>query len=302
MALLITGSIGIDTVTTPHGRATDVLGGCASYSAYAAAWFTPVRLVGVVGEDFPAEFRAILDEREIDLRGVEVRRGSHTFRWVARFEGDMNVAETLPETKLNVLAEEAPRVPATFADSRTVFLANTHPTLQRELLSQLRGPQLVVCDTMNLWIETQRESLLETLRLTTGAIINDGEARQLTGKVNLIEAGEAVLTLGPRFVIIKKGEHGALLVTPDGADALPAFPAKVVRDPTGAGDSFGGAVMGYLHAQGRADRDTLRRAIVRGTVTASFTIEDFSLARLRRLSRAEFDQRVEQYVRMLRIE
>ncbi len=301
MSLLVTGSIGIDTVSTPHGEADGVLGGTAVYFSFAASHYVPVRLVAVVGDDFPDEFRRVLESRDIELTGLEVRRGSKTFRWTGRFVGDMNEAETV-DVQLNVLAEDAPTVPAAFADSDTVFLANTHPTSQRKVLAQLVSVKLAVCDSMNLWIENERESLLETLRLVTGVIINDGEARQLTGQINLIQAGEAVLDLGPEFAMIKKGEHGVLLLTADGPFALPAYPAKVVRDPTGAGDSFAGGVMGYLALQGKHDTDTLRRAMVRGTIAASFAIEDFSLRRVKELKRDEIDRRVDQFVNMLRLD
>jgi sugar/nucleoside kinase (ribokinase family) len=301
VSLLVTGSIGIDTVTTPYGRVENVLGGCAVYFSFAASEYVPVRLVSVAGEDLPAEFRRMLESRNIDLTGLEIRKGSKTFRWEGRFEGDMNEAQTVA-VDVNVLAERAPRVPPELADSSHVFLAVTHPTQQRELLSQIHSPDLVVCDTINLWITNERDSLLETLRLVNGVIINDAEARQLTHRVNLIEAGEAILELGPAFTMIKKGEHGALLVSHDGAYAIPAYPSKAVRDPTGAGDSFAGGVMGYLTEQGRHDTDALRRAMVRGTVAASFTIEDFSITRLRDLTRLEVDQRVDAFLNMLRLE
>ncbi len=301
MSLLVTGSIGIDTVATPHGQAENVLGGTAVYFSFAALHYVPVRLVAVVGDDFPAEFRQVLDSKNIDLAGLETRRGSKTFRWTGRYEGDMNAAETA-SVDLNVLSERGPKVPPSFADSKTVFLANTHPTLQRELLAQLTAPELTVCDSMNLWIENERDSLIKTLRLVTGVIVNDAEARQLTERMNLIEAGEAILDLGPRFVIIKKGEHGALLVTGDGAFAMPAHPTKNVRDPTGAGDSFAGGVMGYLAKEGRHDTDALRRAMVRGTVAASFTIEDFSLRRVATLTQTDLSGRIDAFVNMLRVE
>lgn len=301
MTLLVTGSIGIDTVESPHGRVESVIGGTAVYFSYAALHYAPVRLVGVVGEDFPPEFRTLLEHRDIDLAGLEVRKGSKTFRWHGRYQGDMNVATTV-RVELNVLAERGPKVPEAFADSETVFLANTHPDLQRELLSQLRGPRLVVCDTMNLWIENERDSLLETLGMVHGVIINDGEARQLTNKVNLIEAAEVVLDMGPKFMVIKKGEHGAMLVTRDGVVGLPAYPTKDVRDPTGAGDSFAGGFLGYLAAQGELDTTALRRALVRGTVAASFAIEDFSLRRVEGLSRSEVEERVERFVAMQRFD
>ena len=301
MSLLVTGSIGIDTVESPYGRVESVLGGSAVYFSFAAGVYGPVRLVGVVGEDFPDEFRQVLESGPIDLAGLEVRKGSKTFRWSGKYLSDINERETLA-VDLNVLAEEGPKVPPSFADSETVFLANTHPTLQRSLLSQLAGPKIVVADTMNLWIDNERESLLQTLKLVTGVIINDAEARDLTGRRNLVEAGEAVLNLGPEFAIIKKGEHGALLVTADGVTAIPAFPTKDVRDPTGAGDSFAGGVLGYLNAEGECGTPTLRRAMVRGTVAASFAIEDFSLGRVLTLTREEIDERVAQFIAMLRIE
>jgi sugar/nucleoside kinase (ribokinase family) len=301
MSLLVTGSVGIDTVTSPHGHVEGVLGGSAVYFALAASFHVPVRLVAVVGEDFPDHFRRMFDGRDVDLAGLEVRAGSRTFRWTGRFTGDMNQAETV-DVQLNVLAERGPTLPASFADSETVFLANTHPSLQEDLLSQLRAPRTVVCDTMNLWIANEREALLRTLRRVTGVILNDAEARQLTGQVNLIEAGESILAMGPTFVIIKKGEHGAMLLTAEGPTVIPAYPTKEVKDPTGAGDSFAGGVLGCLAARGGCDRETLRQAMVYGTVAASFAIEDFSLRRMQALTRREMDQRAEAFKRMLRLE
>lgn len=301
MSLLVTGSIGIDTVTTPYGHVDEAPGGTAVYCAFAATQYVPVRLVAVAGEDFPEDFRRILASREIDLTGLEVRAGSKTFRWTGRFVGDMNEAETI-DVHLNVLAEQAPKVPSTFADSDTVFLGATHPTLQRNLLAHLTSPKLVLCDTKDFWITAERDSLLETFRLVTGAVINDGEARQLTEKTNLIAAGEAILDLGPKFTMIKKGEHGSLLVTADGAFALPAYPTKLVRDPTGAGDSFAGGVLGLLAERGNHDTESLRRAMLHGTVAASFAIEDFSLRRVRNLIRAEVNQRVDRFASMLRFD
>lgn len=301
MSLLVTGSIGIDTVSSPHGKAEAVLGGSAVYFSFAATQYAPVRLVGVVGDDFPDAFRKTLGTRNIDLAGLETRTGSKTFRWTGKFEGDMNEAETV-DVDLNVLAERGPTVPDAFADTDVVFLANTHPTLQRELLSQVRSPRLVVCDTMNLWITTERDSLVETFKVVNGVVINDAESRQLSGKTNLIEAGEWILDLGPKFVILKKGEHGSLLVTREGPSAIPAFPMKNVKDPTGAGDSFAGGTLGYLCEQGNSEPHTLRNALVRGTVAASFTIEDFSLGRVKDLTRAEVDSRIQAFKSMLRFE
>jgi sugar/nucleoside kinase (ribokinase family) len=301
MSLLVTGSIGIDTVTTPHGTADSVLGGSAIYFSFAAGFFTTVRLVGVVGEDFPDAFRQMLVQREIDIRGLETRVGSETFRWTGAYEGDMNEAQTR-DVALNVLAEAGPKVPAEFADSKVVFLANTHPALQRELLAQVTKPSFVVCDTMNLWIENERDELLKTLRAVDGVIINDAEAKQLTGKVNLVEVGEALLELGPRIAVVKKGEHGAMLVTRDSITTIPAFPTKQVCDPTGAGDSFAGGMLGYLTSVDDYSTASLRRAVARGTVASSFTIEGFSLDRILQISRDDIDKRVEQFVSMLRID
>jgi len=301
MSLLVTGSIGIDTVATPHGTADDVLGGTGVYFSFAATYYTPVRLVGVVGEDFPEAFRQILQTRAIDLAGLEVRKGSKTFRWTGKYIGAMNEAETVG-VQLNVLGEQPPHVPPQFTDSEVVFLANTHPASQRAILAKVRSPKLTVCDTMNLWIANERDELLKMLRAVDGVIINDGEARQLAGRQNLIDAAEHLLGLGPRFAVIKKGEHGALLMTSDGATAIPAYPTRDVKDPTGAGDSFAGGMMGYLAAVGDYGTAALRRALVRGTIAASFTIEGFSLDRVMTVTRADVDERVRRFLDMLRIE
>ncbi|NOT00498.1 MAG: sugar kinase [Phycisphaerales bacterium] len=301
MSLLVTGSIAFDSVKTPHGSVTDVLGGSAVYFALAAAHYAPVRLVGVVGEDFPDSFRRVLDHPNIDMAGLEVRRGSKTFRWSGSYDGDMNEARTL-DVHLNVLAEDAPRVPAAFADSRFVFLANTHPALQRALLGQVKSAELSVCDTRNLWIENEHDELIKTLAMVHGVIINDEEARMLSGQVNLIRAGEALLKMGPRFAVVKKGEHGALLVTREGVAPIPAYPTREVKDPTGAGDSFAGGLLGYLASVGVVDAMTLRRAVARGAVAASFAIESFSMDRLKAVSRQELDQRTREFTGMLRIE
>ncbi|MCP4250102.1 MAG: sugar kinase [bacterium] len=301
MSLLVTGTVGIDTVITPQGRAPDVLGGSATYFSFAAALFGRVRLVAVVGDDFPPAFRDVLASADIDLAGLETRTGSKTFRWTGQYAADMNQRDTL-DLQLNVVSETPPGVPAEFADSAVVFLANTHPSLQQELLEQVKSPRLAVCDTMDCWIENEGAELRKTLAAVDGVIINDGEAVQLTGQTNLITAGRALLDLGPTFAVIKKGAHGAMLVTADSVTTIPAFPTADVRDPTGAGDSFAGGMLGYLDGCGQNDTAALRRALVRGTVAASFTIEDYSLNRLRTVTSADVDRRVEQFVDMLRIE
>jgi len=294
MSLLVTGSIGIDTVETPFGKREDVIGGSAIYFAYAASFFSPVRLVGVVGEDCPGPLLHALRRREIDTHGLEVRKGSKTFRWHGSYVEDMNAAVTV-EVDLNVLAERAPKIPENFADSKYVFLANTHPAIQQATLEELRGPKLIVADTMNLWITTQREELMKLLKKIHGLVLNDGEARLLTEKDNLIEAAKQVLKMGPKFVVIKKGEHGSLMVSERDLFVLPAFPAERVVDPTGAGDSFAGGMMGYLATQGSFSPSTVKRAMAFGTVVASFTIADFSLDGLKDATREAIDERWHQF-------
>ena len=290
MSLLVTGSIGIDTVETPHGKRADVIGGSAVYFSYAASFFTPVRLVGVVGDDCPRELLNVFEGREVDTGGLEVRLGSKTFRWHGSYLADMNEAVTV-EVDLNVLAERAPKIPPGFLDSRYVFLANTHPVLQQEMLAALKSPRLIVADTMNLWIQTERAELLKLLARIHGLVLNDGEARLLTEEDNLIAAARQVLKLGPKFVVIKKGEHGSLMCSDRGEFVLPAYPAHKVIDPTGAGDAFAGGMMGYLATQGTFSPATLKRALAFGTVMASFTISDFSLSGLQSLTRDQIDDR-----------
>ncbi len=291
MSLLVTGSIGIDTVETPFGKRPDVIGGSAVYFSYASSFFTPVRLVGVVGEDCPKQLLNVFDGRDIDSTGLEIRKGSKTFRWHGSYLKDMNEAETV-EVDLNVLAERAPKIPDSFLDSRYVFLANTHPALQQEMAAKLKNAKLIVADTMNLWIQTQRDELVKLLPKIHGLVLNDGEARLLTDKKNLIEAARAVLKMGPKFVVIKKGEHGCLMCSDRDTFVLPAFPAEKVVDPTGAGDSFAGGMMGYLATQGGSlSPATIKRALAFGTVVASFTISDFSLAGLKAATRDDIDDR-----------
>ena len=295
MSLLVTGSIGVDTVETPAGRRDNVLGGSAIYFSYAASFFTPVRLVGAVGEDAPGELFKVFGDQDVDTSGLEVRKGSKTFRWHGSYVKDLNEAQSI-QTDLNVLAERAPKIPDSFRDSRYVFLANTHPVLQQEMLCCLKHPKLIVADTMNLWINTAREELIKLLGMIHGLVLNDGEARMLTDKKNLIEAARDVLKMGPKFVVIKKGEHGCLMVSGNDTFVLPAYPADKVVDPTGAGDSFAGGMMGYLSTQGGSfSSATIKRALAFGTVMASFTISDFSLGGLKNLTRETIDQRWHDY-------
>jgi len=308
--LLVVGSIAFDTVRTPFGLAEDVLGGSAVYFSVAASFFSPVRLVGVVGEDFPEEFRRVLQDRRIDTSGLQVVRGGRTFRWRGSYAGAMNEATT-EDVQLNVFGGFRPVLPEAYRATDLVFLANGSPVTQMAVLEQVERPALVVADTMNLWIETARQPLLALLAKINGLVLNDGEARLLTGESNLTLAAEKVLDLGPGFVVIKKGEHGALLVAREGAHRrrtegrlvcpLPGFPCPLVRDPTGAGDSFAGGMMGRLAEAGRHDFGALREAMAYGTVTASFTVEDFSLRRLERLGRQEIETRLAAYREMLAI-
>ncbi len=291
MSLLVTGSIGLDTIQTPMGTRADVLGGSAVYFSLAAALFADVRVVGVVGEDFDPRLLDPLRARRIDLRGVEVRQGSRTFRWHGKYVGAMNEAETVA-VELNVLAERNAPVPPEFRDSRFVFLANTHPALQRDFARQLAQAELLVCDTMNLWIEREAAELRRTLACVHGVVLNEGEARLLTDRTNLVTAGREILKLGPRFVIIKKGEHGSLLVSADDLALIPPYPTEKVVDPTGCGDSFAGGTLGYIAAQGRLTPAILRAAMARGAVVASFVIESFSVDALAAVTPAQIHQRL----------
>ena len=307
MSLLVTGSIGIDSVSTPAGKADHVVGGSAVYFSWAAAAFTKVRLVAVVGEDFPAEFEKAFANPNIDISGLERRAGSKTFRWKGTYNPTMNEATTL-EVDLNVLVEAPPQVPAPFRDSKVVFLAATHPNLQLDLLGQVKGPggagpRLSIADTRDLWIKQFHKESLAAYKHFDGIVLNDLEARLLTNKLNLIAAARELQTFvkpsGPRIVLLKKGEHGCLAAIGNDLFALPAFPTPSLVDPTGAGDSFAGGLLGYLAARDRFDVETLKNAIAAGTVMASFTIEDFSLRRLSAATAGEIQQRLSDYKRML---
>lgn len=314
MPLIVTGTIGIDTVVTPSGHAERILGGSGTYFAAAASLYGPVRLVAAVGDDFPAEHRAVFGKfPRIDVAGLETRAGSKTFSWGGKYLSNMNSRETL-FTELGVLGEAPPPVPPTFRDSRFVFLANSHPVVQLGFLEQLPSRVLTVADTMDLWINIAKPDLVTLLRKVDGLVLNYDEAELFTGKANPVTAGRHLLDLGPRFVVIKKGEHGALLVHRDGLAALPAFPIEDVVDPTGCGDSFAGGMMGAIantggwHAVGGTrsegdpgSYDSVRRALVHGTVVASFNIEQFSLNRLTTLTAEELQTRYQKYVAMARV-
>lgn len=292
--VLIVGSMALDNVRTPAGEVKNSLGGAADYSSVAASFFSPVRLVGVVGDDFPKEHLDYLESRDIDLGGVEIVPGGKTFRWAGYYDFDLNIAHTL-DTQLNVFADFQPKLPEQYRESKYVFLANIDPTLQLQVLAQVKDPLLTVCDTMNFWIERKRDELLQVLKLVDIVFMNDAEARQLTGQLSVVKAAKALLALGPKTVIIKKGEHGALLFSGDEHFATPSYPLEDIADPTGAGDSFAGGFIGYVARQGDVSTTTLRRATVFGSVMASFNVEDFSLNRLRTLTMDEIHKRYQEF-------
>jgi len=293
LSLLVTGSIGIDTVRTPYGISENCLGGSAVYFSMAASFFSPVRFVGVIGSDCPFDLAEVFADRDVDLTGLEIRGLSKTFRWTGSYQNDMNERKT-DYMELNVLAEAPPRVPAEYKDSKFVFLANTAPALQHQLLEQIKAPAFVAADTMNCWIEDELDDLKDLLKEIDCLIINDGEVRALAAEGNLIRAAEAILDMGPSVVVIKKGESGSEMSNADGEKfILPAYPAAEVKDPTGAGDSFAGGLMGYLAGVGKTDFASLKAAIAYGTVVASFTIAEFSLAGLTSTNKTDINSRFE---------
>ncbi len=297
MPLLVVGSVALDSVETPGQTRENVLGGSAVYFSYAASYFTPVRLVGAVGEDWPAEYTGLLQQRQIDTAGLRVIPGGKTFRWRGRYARNMNDRETI-EVQLNVLAE-APVLPESFTRCPFLFLANGSTRTQLKVLDQCPGATLAVADTMDLWIRTEPDELRQLLQRIDGLVLNDSEAKLLTGEENLVRAGREVRAMGPAFVVIKKGEHGAMFFSQHETYVLPAYPTPTVVDPTGAGDSFAGGMMGYLAQQGNFEPKTLKEAMAYGILVASFTVEDFSLDKLASISREDLDQRMDEYRRML---
>lgn len=295
--VLIVGSMALDSVRTPMGEVKDALGGAADYSSVAAAFFAPVQLVGVVGDDFPREHLDFLATRNIDLHGVQIVPGGKTFRWAGYYDFDLNIAHTL-DTQLNVFADFQPSLPENYRQADYVFLANIDPELQLQVLSQVTQPKLTVCDTMNFWIEGKPDALREVLKRVDIAFMNDAEARQLTGKLSVVKAAKALQELGPKTVIIKKGEHGALLFHGDDHFAAPSYPLEDITDPTGAGDSFAGGFIGYVASQGNTSSHTLRKAVVYGSVMASYNVEDFSLNRMRTLTQSDIAARYRAFQRI----
>ncbi len=298
--LLVVGSVALDTVATPFGKVTEVLGGSATYFSYSASFFTNVRLVAVVGEDFPGEHLALLRDRGIDMTGLQ-RSSGRTFRWVGEYGYDLNEATTI-DTQLNVFADFKPRLQAALTETPFLFLANIDPVLQLDVLRQMTRPRLVALDTMNFWIQGKREALVRVLAEVDVLVINDAEARQLAKEPNLIRAARTILSFGPQTVVVKRGEYGAVMVSDGSFFFVPAYPLESVFDPTGAGDTFAGGFMGYIASQGVVDPATVRRAIVFGSVMASFTVEDFSLNRLMRLGQAEIAERYTAFQELVRLD
>ena len=286
---VIVGSIAIDSVKTPLGEVEDKLGGAAVYSAVSATFFAPVRLVGVVGLDFPQEYLDLLEARGADTTGVQRVEG-RTFRWKGFYDYDLNQAHSL-STELNVFESFSPELPPSYRNSRYVMLANIDPELQIRVLDQIERPRLTLCDTMNYWIASKKDRLLDVFRRVDAVIINDSEARQLCETFSLVRAAEEIQSLGPRTVVIKKGEHGAMMFHGTSVFTAPPFPLRQIVDPTGAGDTFAGAFIGYLARTGDLSEASMRRAVVYGSVLASFNIEDFGVDRMKSLTFAEIRRR-----------
>ena len=298
MGILVVGTVAFDSVKTPEGEASDAIGGSATYFSAAASFYAPVDVIAVVGKDFPLDALDFLRERQVDISGLEIREGK-TFRWAGEYAANMNDRRTT-DTQLNVLSGFRPVLADRHREHDHVFLANLDPDVQLEVLTQSGRPGIVACDTMDFWIDGKREALLSMLDRVDVLIINDGEARQLVDHHNLVRAADRILDLGPRAVVVKRGEHGATLRTEDSWFALPAYPVSSVIDPTGAGDAFAGGFMGYLAQSGDdAGNDALKRAMVHGSVMASFNVEDFSVRRLVSLTGDEISDRHDRFLEMI---
>jgi len=293
-SVLIVGSIGLDSLKTPFGERENVLGGSVSYASVASSLFCPVNVVGIIGKDFPQEYINLLQSRNIDLEGLEVS-DQGTFKWKGYYEYDMNQAHTV-ETQLNAFANFNPTIPESYKHSQFVFLANIHPSLQLNVLNQIENPVFTICDTMNLWISNTKQELTEVMKRVNLVLLNEGEARQFCETPNIIAAAKQVLELGPEYVIIKKGEHGALLFDKYGnIFSAPAFPLESIKDPTGAGDTFAGGLIGYLAQCGEINDKNLRKAVIAGSALASFTAEEFGLEKLKEVRIDDLYERYSQF-------
>jgi sugar/nucleoside kinase (ribokinase family) len=300
MTVLVVGSVALDSVETPFGRADNVIGGSGTFFSASASHLSPVQLVGVVGDDYPLDQLEPLKKRGVDMAGLEQAAGE-SFRWRGRYRHDLNSAETL-ETRLGVFSHFTPKIPAQFKNAPFVFLGNIDPRLQLDVLKQVKRPKLVACDTMNFWIESRRPDIVELIKHVDLITLNDGEARQLTDCANLVKAARWIMERGPRMVIIKKGEHGAFLFKDRSIFFAPAYPLEEVFDPTGAGDSFAGGFMGYLARTGDLSDANLRRAVVYGSAMGSFAVEKFSVQRLLEITPADIAARVAEFRQLVAFE
>ncbi len=302
MSFLTIGSVAIDNLETPFEKRDNVLGGAATFISITASYFVDKpMLVGAVGEDFGEENLKILKEKNIDLSGLQIVKGGKTFRWHGRYHYDMNNRDTL-DTQLNVLGDFNPSLPASFKDAKYVCLGNLDPVIQRSVLSQIKSPKLTVCDTMNYWIESKLPDLKETLKLVDVLIINDSEARLLSQSPNLVKAARIIRAMGPKILVIKKGEHGALLFTENSVFSAPAYPLETIIDPTGAGDTFAGGFTAYLAKVNKVNDATLRKAVLYGSAMASFCVEKFGTEGLLNLSLLEIDDRYRSFLELSRID
>ena len=298
MSILVVGSVALDSIETPFGKKEEILGGSATFFSIAASFFDKVNIIATVGEDFPKRYLKLLKARSIGTGGIDINKGK-TFRWEGRYEYDMNVAHTLA-THLNVFQNFAPKIPQDLRNSRVLFLANIDPDLQDSVLKQMNGPKLIACDSMNHWITSKKKSLERFLHKVDIFLLNDAEARQFSGEANLMKAAKAITSKGPKSVVIKKGEHGVIYYSKRGHFVAPAYPLEEVFDPTGAGDTFAGGVIGYLSKAGKMDDNTIRKSMIMGSILASFAVEDFSVNRLLDIRMSDIKKRYSEFKKLTR--
>lgn len=303
MSLLVVGTVAFDAIETPFGKTDKIVGGAASYISLAASYYTKnINMVSVVGEDFPSDFLNQLKSHGVNLDGLQIKPGEKSFFWAGRYHNDLNTRDTL-DTQLNVLANFDPIVPEAYKNCEFLMLGNLMPTIQQKVVSQLKSrPKLIVLDTMNFWMDTAQDELMKTISMVDVLTINDSEARQLSGEYSLVKAAQKILTLGPKILIIKKGEHGALLFNHEEVFFAPALPLEEVYDPTGAGDSFAGGFIGYLAQTRDISFDNMKRAIIYGSAMASFTVEKFGTEKLIGLTREEIDQRLQEFIDLVQFD
>ena len=297
--LVIVGSIGIDSIETPHAKEENILGGSASYACVAASFFSSVGMVGVIGTDFPNSFRKLWNDFEIDLQGLQIEEGE-TFRWSGKYEENMDNRETI-STELNVFENFQPSIPNSYKNVPYLFLGNIHPKLQLDVLNKINSPKFVLIDTMDLWITIAKKELEEVISKSTMLTLNESEAKLFTNKNDIISAAKELLKIGPEYILIKKGANGALLYSKDSIFLLHAYPVEMCCDPTGAGDSFAGGLMGFLANYDSIDKKTIREAMVYGTITASFGIEEFSLSKFQKINRNDIDNRFSKFKEMFKL-